>query len=305
MLSLTIWGDRGSMPTPGPDTVIFGGNTSCLEIRAGSRLVIVDAGSGIRQLGDKLMREDLKKGPIDTDIFITHTHWDHIMGFPMFTPIYVPGTKLRIHGPITYEDDTLEQVLGSQLSYRYWPVRQEELAAKIEYEQIKETTIDLGGGLTVRTKYLNHPILCLGYRFEYEGKSIVTAYDNEPFRNVFPTDPADPRYDEEAAREGDAAAAEENEKLLRFYRGADILVHDTQYTAKEYVAGKIGWGHSSYEFAVNAAHKTGVKKLLLFHHDPNRSDAELQELELFYQERLRGRTSLQAEMAREGKSYQA
>ena len=305
MLSLTIWGDRGSMPTPGPDTVVFGGNTSCLEIRAGSRLVIIDAGSGIRQLGDKLMREDLKKGPIDTDIFITHTHWDHIMGFPMFTPIYVPGTRLRIHGPITYEDDTLEQVLGSQLSYRYWPVRQEELAAKIEYEQIKETTIDLGEGLTVRTKYLNHPILCLGYRFEYEGKSIVTAYDNEPFRNVFPTDPADPRYDEEAAREGDAAAAEENEKLLRFYRGADILVHDTQYTAKEYVAGKIGWGHSSYEFAVNAAHKTGVKKLLLFHHDPNRSDAELQELELFYQERLRGRTSLQAEMAREGKTYQA
>jgi len=293
------------MPTPGPDTVVFGGNTSCLEIRAGSRLVIVDAGSGIRQLGDKLMREDLKKGPIDTDIFITHTHWDHIMGFPMFTPIYVPGTRLRIHGPITYEDDTLEQVLGSQLSYRYWPVRQEELAAKIEYEQIKETTIDLGEGLTVRTKYLNHPILCLGYRFEYEGKSIVTAYDNEPFRNVFPTDPADPRYDEEAAREGDAAAAEENEKLLRFYRGADILVHDTQYTAKEYVAGKIGWGHSSYEFAVNAAHKTGVKKLLLFHHDPNRSDAELQELELFYQERLRGRTGLQAEMAREGKTYQA
>ncbi|MBL8968565.1 MAG: MBL fold metallo-hydrolase [Spirochaetaceae bacterium] len=304
MLSLTIWGDRGSMPTPGPDTVVFGGNTSCLEIRADSRLVIVDAGSGIRQLGDKLMREDLKKGPIDADIFITHTHWDHIMGFPMFTPIYVPGTKLRIHGPITYEDDTLEQVIGSQLSYRYWPVRQEELAAKIEYQQIKETTIDLGGGLSVRTKYLNHPVLCLGYRFEYEGRAIVTAYDNEPFRNVFPTDPADPQYDEEAAREGDAAAREENEKILRFYRGADLLVHDTQYTAKEYNAGKAGWGHSSYEFAINAAHKSGVKRLLLFHHDPNRSDAELQELELFYQEKLHGKTALSAEMAREGRTYQ-
>lgn len=304
MLSLTIWGDRGSMPTPGPDTVVFGGNTSCLEIRADSRLVIVDAGSGIRQLGDKLMREDLKKGPIDADIFITHTHWDHIMGFPMFTPIYVPGTKLRIHGPITYEDDTLEKVIGSQLSYRYWPVRQEELAAKIEYEQIKETTIDLGGGLSVRTKYLNHPVLCLGYRFEYEGKVIVTAYDNEPFRNVFPTDPADPQYDEEAAREGDEAAREENEKILRFYRGADLLIHDTQYTAKEYNAGKAGWGHSSYEFAINAAHKSNVKRLLLFHHDPNRSDAELQELELFYQEKLHGKTTLSAEMAREGRTYQ-
>ncbi len=303
MFSLTIWGDRGSMPTPGPDTVLFGGNTSCLEIRANGRLVIVDAGSGIRQLGDKLMREDIKKGPIDADIFVTHTHWDHIMGFPMFTPIYVPGTKLRIHGPITYEEDTLDKIFGAQLSYRYWPVRQEELGAKIEYEQIKETTMDLGGGLTVQTKYLNHPILCLGYRFEFEGKSIVTAYDTEPFRNVFPTDPADPQYDADAAREGEEAAREENEKLLRFYRGADILVHDTQYTAKEYVASKVGWGHSSFEYAVNAAHRTGVKRLLLFHHDPNRSDAELQELEIFYQERVRGKTALELEMAREGRTY--
>jgi phosphoribosyl 1,2-cyclic phosphodiesterase len=291
------------MPTPGADTVLFGGNTSCLEIRAGSKLVIVDAGSGIRGLGDKLMREDLRKGPIDADIFITHTHWDHIMGFPMFTPIYVPGTKLRLHGPITYEEDSLEKVIGSQLSYRYWPVRQDELSAKIEYEQIKETTMDLGGGLTVRTKYLNHPVLCLGYRFEYEGKSIVTAYDTEPFRNVFPTDPADPSYDEVAAKEGDAAAAEENEKLLRFFKGADLLVHDAQYTAKEYNANKIGFGHSSYEVAINAAHRAGVKRALLFHHDPNRTDAELQELELFYQAKVEGKTGLALEMAREGRTW--
>ena len=132
MFTLKIWGDRGSMPTPGPDTVLFGGNTSCLELRFDGRLVIVDAGSGIRQLGDQLMKTDIRKGPISADIFITHTHWDHIMGFPMFTPIYVPGTKLKIRGPITYEDDTLERVIGSQLSYRYWPVRQDELAAKIE-----------------------------------------------------------------------------------------------------------------------------------------------------------------------------
>jgi phosphoribosyl 1,2-cyclic phosphodiesterase len=291
------------MPTPGPDTVLFGGNTSCLEIRADGRLVIVDAGSGIRGLGDKLVREDLKKGPIDADIFITHTHWDHIMGFPMFTPIYVPGTKLRLHGPITYEEDSLEKIIGSQLSYKYWPVRQDELAAKIEYEQIKETTMDLGGGLTVRTKYLNHPVLCLGYRFEYQGQSIVTAYDTEPFRNVFPTDPADPSYDEEAAREGEAATLEENEKLFRFYKGADLLVHDSQYTAKEYQNGKIGFGHSSYEFAINAAHRAGVKRVILFHHDPNRTDAELQELELFYQAKVEGRSPLNLEMAREGRTW--
>jgi len=151
MFTVKIWGDRGSMPTPGPDTAVFGGNTSCLEVRCGARLIIVDAGSGIRPLGEKLMREDIRKGPIDADLFITHTHWDHILGFPMFTPIYVPGTKLRLRGPISYEDDSLEKVIGSQLSYRYWPVRQDELAAEIEYEQIKETTIDLGDGIFVTT----------------------------------------------------------------------------------------------------------------------------------------------------------
>ncbi len=303
MFTVKIWGDRGSMPTPGPDTVEFGGNTACIEVRCGKRLIIIDAGSGIRQLGDSLMRTDFPKGPISADIFITHTHWDHIMGFPMFTPIYVPGTELRIRGPITYEDDPLEKVIGSQLSYRYWPVRQEELAAKITYEQIKEATFDLGDGIWLTTKYLNHPILCLGYRFEYRGRSFVTLYDNEPFRNVFPTDPADPQYDESYAREGEEAAREQNEKIQGFMAGADLLVHDTQYTAKEYVAGKVGWGHSSFEHAINAAHKAGVKRLLLFHHDPNRTDTELQELEIFYQAKLRGRTSMAVEMSREGTLY--
>jgi phosphoribosyl 1,2-cyclic phosphodiesterase len=303
MFTVTIWGDRGSMPTPGPDTAIFGGNTACIELRCDDRLVIIDAGSGIRPLGEKLLKNDLKKGPIVADLFITHTHWDHIMGFPMFNPIYVPGTELHIRGPISYEDDSLEKVIGTQLSYRYWPVRQDELAAKISYEQIKETTIDLGDGIYVTTKYLNHPILCLGYRFEYEGKSFVTAYDHEPFRNVFPTDPADPSYDEAAAIEGEAAAAEENEKVSRFCMGADLLIHDTQYTAKEYLHGKMGFGHSSYEYAINAAHRARVKSLVLFHHDPNRTDAELQELELFYQGQIEGRTKLKVEMAREGRSF--
>ncbi len=300
MLYVRFWGDRGSIPCPGPATVRFGGNTSCLEIRADDRLVIVDLGTGIKPLGDRLMATDFKKGPIDADIFITHTHWDHIMGFPMFTPIFVPGTKLRIRGPVSYEDDTLESVIGAQLSYKYWPVRQSELAAHIEYGQLKETELDLGGGLTVRTKYLNHPILCLGYRFEYQGKSIVTAYDNEPFRNVFPTDPADPNYDEDAAHEGELAAREENEKLLRFFKGADVLVHDTQYTQKEYEAGKFGWGHSSYEHAINSANKAGVKRLVLFHHDPNRTDDELEALEIEYRARIAGRTSMEVMMAREG-----
>ncbi|HOX91357.1 MAG TPA: MBL fold metallo-hydrolase [Spirochaetales bacterium] len=305
MFSVKIWGDRGSMPVPGPDTVIFGGNTACLEIRCGKRLFIVDAGSGIRGLGDWLAKNELKNGPIKADIFLTHTHWDHIMGFPMFTPIYIPGTSLTIRGPVNFEDETLEQIIGNQLSYRYWPVRQDELAATIRYESLKETELDLGDGVTVHTKYLNHPVLCLGYRFEYEGKAIVTAYDHEPFVNLFPTDPSNPDYDEAIAEEGNRAAKEENERIEAFYRGADILVHDTQYTAKEYKANKVGWGHSSFEYAINAANRSGVKKLVLFHHDPNRGDTELQELELFYQGKLRGRTALSVEASREGSVYHA
>jgi phosphoribosyl 1,2-cyclic phosphodiesterase len=299
MLSVRFWGGRGSIPCPGPATVKYGGNTSCLEIRADDRLVIIDFGTGIKPFGDWLMANDFKKGPIDTDIFITHTHWDHIMGFPMFTPIFVPTSKLRIRGPVSYEDDTLESIIGAQLSYRYWPVRQSELSAHIEYDQIKETSLDLGDGLWVTTKYLNHPILCLGYRFEYKGKSIVTAYDNEPFRNLFPTDPADPSYDEDAAREGELVAREENEKILRFFLGADVLIHDSQYTAAEYDS-HLGWGHSSYEHAINSAHKARVKKLILFHHDPNRTDDQLEKLEDNYQSRIRGKTSMEIMMAREG-----
>jgi ribonuclease BN (tRNA processing enzyme) len=261
--------------------------------------VIRDLGTGIRAFGDWFMKNEFKQGPLDADVFITHTHWDHIMGFPMFTPLFIPSTKLRIRGPVSYEDETLESIMGAQMNYRYWPVRLSELSARISYAQIKETSLDLGDGLWVTTKYLNHPILCLGYRFEYRGKSIVTAYDTEPFRNVFPTDPEDPSYDEDAAREGEAAAREENEKLLIFFQGADILIHDAQYTQKEY-EGKTGWGHSSCEYAVNTAHKAGVKKLILHHHDPNRTDTQLASLEEQCRRRIAGKTSLQVMMAREG-----
>ncbi|MDR2314732.1 MAG: MBL fold metallo-hydrolase [Spirochaetaceae bacterium] len=301
---MRIWGDRGSIPCPGKDTVIYGGNTSCVEIRADEKLIIIDFGTGIKPLGDWLMANDFKRGPIDADIFISHTHWDHIMGFPMFTPLFLPTTRLRIRGPVSYEDETLEQIIGAQLTYRYWPVRISELSAHIEYAQIKETSMDLGNGLWVTTKYLNHPILCLGYRFEYKGKSIVTAYDNEPFWNLFPTDPEDPGYDEDAAMEGEATAKEENEKLLRFFRGADVLIHDSQYTAAEYKK-HLGWGHSSFEHAINAANKAGVKKLVLFHHDPNRTDAQMEELEREYKKRVAGKTSMQIMMAREGLEVEA
>ena len=300
-IRLTFWGVRGSIPTPGPKTVKYGGNTSCLELRFGAddRLVIVDAGSGIRELAGKMLANDLKKGPIRTKIFLTHTHWDHIMGYPFFTPIFIPKTELEVYGPVSFEDDPLEKVVGNQLTYRYFPVRQEELAASIRYFALKESDQDLGGGLRVRTKYLNHPILVLGYRFEFEGKVLCTAYDHEPYQNVFDVPPDAPGYDAEAVKEGAAAAAAENEKVSQFFRGADLLVHDTQYTAKEYQKKK-GWGHSTFEWAINAAHRAGVKHLVLFHHDPLRTDSELTALVRAYTRAMEGKTALKVSVAQEG-----
>jgi phosphoribosyl 1,2-cyclic phosphodiesterase len=277
-MKIKFWGVRGSIPCPGPHTMKYGGNTACLELRFEDRLIIVDAGSGIRDLGNHMMSHDLSKGPMETEIFLTHTHWDHIMGFPFFTPIYIPGTKLKVYGPVTYEDDTLKDIVGGQLAYRYFPVRQTELAAEIKYMDLKEGHFDLGDGIMVTTKYLNHPILCLGYRFEHRGKVLCTAYDTEPFQNVFSTDPDDPSYDEAMAHEGEQVAREQNQLLEKFMTGADLVIYDAQYTREEYQSSKIGWGHSSIEYAIAAVQRTKVKRLALFHHEPVRNDDQIDEL---------------------------
>jgi len=306
-IRVRFWGVRGSVPCPGPSTVKYGGNTACLELRFGEeeRLVVIDAGTGIRELAGHIMKHDLPKGPIKTELFLTHTHWDHIMGFPFFIPLFIPNTELKVFGPVTYEEDTLDKIVGGMLTYRYWPVRLTELAAKIDYFNLKEGSQDLGGGIWLTTKYLNHPILVLGYRFEYRGKVLCTAYDTEPFRNVFDVEPDDPSYDEEAVKEGAMAAQEENDKVIHFIEGADILIHDAQYTHSEHISSKLGWGHSSFEHAVNVAHKAGIRKLLLFHHDPDRSDEELSQIERKIQKSIAGKTNLEVMMAREGMTVEA
>ncbi len=305
-IRVTFWGVRGSIPTPGPSTVKYGGNTACLELRFGAedKLIIIDAGSGIRELAGAILAKDLKKGPITTKIFLTHTHWDHIMGFPFFTPIYIKNTKLDVYGPVSFEEDSLDSVVGGQLQYKYFPVNMGQLEANIHYERLKEQEIDLGDGIKLTTKYLNHPITVLGYKFEYQGKIFCTAYDHEPFSNIFDVSKDDPSYDENAVREGALAAKEENDKIEAFFAGADLLVHDTQYTNAEYLKDKKGWGHSSFEWAIRSANRAKVKHLVFFHHDPERGDEKLEKLYCNLMDQIRGKTRMVVSLARERASIE-
>ena len=285
MIQVKFWGVRGSIPCPGPHTMKYGGNTACIELRFPevNRHIIIDAGTGIRGLGNFMLANDLPKGPIATEIYLSHTHWDHIMGFPFFVPAYIPGTRLKVFGPVTYEDDPLEAVVGGQMKYRYFPVNMGELAGNIEYLRLKEEPLlDLGDGITLATTIINHPITALGYRFSFRGAVFCTAYDTEPFRNLFVTDPNHPAYDELMALEGEEAAREQNQLLEHFFKDADLLVHDAQYTRQEYEKGYIGWGHTPIEDAIAAAKRAGVKRLALFHHDPDRSDEQLDQMTLAY-----------------------
>jgi len=283
-MHITFWGVRGSIPCPGPRTVRYGGNTACIEVTFEDlgRTLIIDAGSGIRDLGNAMMAEKTSQTSIRTDILLTHTHWDHIIGLPFFTPISLPDSQLTIYGPATFGDNSLKDVIGWQWSYPYFPVRQEELASCIKYVDLAEGIFDLGDSIYLRTKYLNHPVLCLGYRIEHRGKTFCTVYDHEPFRNFFCADPDNAAYQDDMYRQGEQAAAEENQRIIEFSRHADLLVTDAQYTGEEYSAGKSGWGHSSCEDAIALAHQTNVRSVALFHHDPMRGDAELDKLEAHY-----------------------
>jgi phosphoribosyl 1,2-cyclic phosphodiesterase len=276
-VTVRFWGVRGSVPTPGHETSRYGGNTLCIEVSfAGcGRTLIIDAGSGIRRLGDDLLARSGRTPSLSVDILLSHTHLDHILGFPFFQPLYRRDTRVSLYGPVISPEDRLEQVIGGQMSYRYFPVRAVELAAEISYIDLREGVYELGQGIRLSATYLNHPLLCMGYRIEFGGRVLCTAFDTEPFHNVFITDPDDPRYDQTMAQEGEEAAQAAAFRMNHFFRGADLLIHDGQFTEQEYRTARVGWGHSSIEHAISLAESSGSRRLALVHHDPARTDTEL------------------------------
>jgi CheY-like chemotaxis protein len=221
--------------------------------------IILDCGTGASGLGRELAASGVQHG----SVLISHTHWDHIQGIPFFGPLFIPGNEWDIFGPGA-SGDGMQSVLRGQMERTYFPVRLDQLSAAINYHDLDEGTFEIGE-VTVRTRYLNHTAVTLGYRLEVGGVSIVYSSDHEP-HSPLQADPAPP------SRGTDPVVVHaEDEKHAEFLADADLVIHDTQYTAREYEA-KMGWGHSTVEYAVDLAVAAGVKRLVLFHHDPLRSD---------------------------------
>ncbi len=271
-MKVRFWGTRGSIATPGSQTNIYGGNTSCLEVLDGSdRAYIFDAGTGIRKLGLDLVKRKTK----EIHLFISHTHWDHIQGFPFFTPAYIPGTSIHIYGPKHYEK-TLRHIMDLQMDYAYFPISMQQLNAKIQYSDLQETTLEFGNTKII-TKYANHPVTGLCYKVVQNGKSIVYSGDMEPYYNVLGEAAQDDVLG--ASDENiDEIVKERNEHHKNFCR-SDLLIHDAQYTEKEYEKVK-GWGHSPMEAVLRISEEMKIQKTVLTHHDPDRTDEQLDQINL-------------------------
>jgi phosphoribosyl 1,2-cyclic phosphodiesterase len=262
-VSLRFWGVRGSIPCPGPETVEYGGNTSCVELRFGNELLVLDAGSGIRRLGLALPTEnELSETSINTTILISHTHWDHIQGLPFFRPAYHPRSKIHVLGaPGTRAK--LRAALGSQMDPIQFPVSLESLAGIAAIDEFAADSTTLGS-FVVRTIALNHPGGCHGFRITAAGTSIGYLPDHEPYRSSMNS--SDPIVA--------AAASRADAELIRFIDGCDLLILDSQYDRTEYPS-HIGWGHGCLDDSVALALAGRVGSLVLFHHDPDHDDRRI------------------------------
>lgn len=250
-IKIRFWGTRGSIPTPGRYFIKYGGNTPCVEIRCGETILIFDAGTGIRELGASLIHE-FSGQPRDYHMLISHTHWDHIQGFPFFHMAYLPGNRVNFYGGNSVS--TLENLIFGQMDREYFPVTLYELSSDIKFHTLNENPFYIND-IKIYFTHLLHPALSIGYRIEYRDRVVVYATDCE-----ISNDPEIEMINEK--------------NIGNLIQDADVLIADCQYTDEEY-ASKNGWGHTAINKAVQISSRYKVKNLFAFHHDPLRTDEQL------------------------------
>ena len=250
-----FWGTRGSIATPGPETIRYGGNTSCVEVRCGDEIVIFDCGTGIRELGIALAKEYAERN-LEVHLFVSHTHWDHIQGFPFFQPAYRAGNRVNIYS-LHSPDRSLEKLFTGQMDGNYFPVTLDDLMARLHFEELAGDVHI--GDVKVSHMHLNHPGLALAFRVESKDHSVVYMTDHEPYHKLLGDSPHTKKLDAE---------------IDAFAKGSNLLIREAQYTDEEYLT-KRGWGHSTTSDAVLSAVNAGAKRLVLFHHDPMHDDRQI------------------------------
>jgi phosphoribosyl 1,2-cyclic phosphodiesterase len=252
-LTVRFWGVRGTLATPGPATIRYGGNTSCVEVECGRRNVIFDAGTGIKKLGDHL---SARGGAVDADIMFSHVHMDHIIGIPFFAPFYGAQHRIRLWAGNLLPKGRLEVAVRAMMSTPLFPIQVDAFKAELQFRDFAAgDLLDLGDGIKAHTGMLNHPGGAVGYRLECAGRSVAYITDTE--HRSHELDPT----------------------VLSLVRNADLMIYDCTYTDEEFPA-YVGWGHSTWQQAVRLAKAGGVNRLAIFHHDPDHDDAFLQKVEV-------------------------
>ncbi len=265
-----FWGVRGTLPAPAPENHRYGGNTSCVLLRfPRGRLAILDAGTGIRPLGQHLLRTH--KGRLDASIFITHPHWDHINALPFFVPLFIQGNQFEVLGP-AQAGRSMRELVSAQMDGTFFPITPREFGADITYRDLRQGPFETMG-IKGEALMLMHPGVCLGYRFDEGGRSIAYITDNELHL------PDSPYYTEEYV-----------ERLIAFLDGVDVLITDATYFDEEY-GSKVGWGHTCLSQVADLAHRANVKRLFLHHHDPAQADVDIDRKLAFVKEWLARRAS--------------
>src|SRR6516225_4469374 len=261
---IKFWGTRGSIAVPGPETLRYGGNTTCVELRADGEIIVLDAGSGIRPLGVALDRE-FQARRIKLSLLITHAHWDHIQGFPFFKPAYDSKNEIRIFG-FDGAGATFREIMTEPMRAPFFPITMRELSARMDINKLNEMKFSLGK-LDIHAAFVNHPGVCAGYRIFTSGGSVAFLPDHEPYEFFLHA----ARGKQLSPGQAKKIATDQHAALVQFLRGSDILIVDSQYTDQEYET-HIVWGHGSISSAVSLALEAEVQMLLLFHHDPSHDD---------------------------------